>query len=136
MKAKFSLSWKSSKLVRKQRKYRANAPLHIKQKFVSVHLAKDLRKKYNTRSFKVRKGDTVKVLTGQFTGKSGKVEKVMLRRSKLNIENIQISKKDGTKAYYPINPSNVMITELNLDDKLRKQKIESFTKKPNQEKKA
>ena len=46
MKKKFSESWKSSKQVRKQRKYRYNAPLHIKQKFVNVHLAKELRKKY------------------------------------------------------------------------------------------
>ena len=34
MKRKYSSSWKSSKQPRKQRKYRQNAPLHIKQKLV------------------------------------------------------------------------------------------------------
>ena len=33
-------------------------------------------------------------------------------------------KKDGSKAFYPIYVSNLMITELNLDDKERKIKIE------------
>ena len=28
-------------------------------------------------------------------------------------------KKDGTKVFYPIHPSNLVVTELNLDDKKR-----------------
>ncbi|MBU2406429.1 MAG: 60S ribosomal protein L26, partial [Nanoarchaeota archaeon] len=37
------------------------------------------------------------------------------------IENIR---KDGTKAFYPIHPSNLMITELFLEDKKRKDALE------------
>ena len=61
MKAKFSKKWKSSKQPRKQRKYRAEAPLHVKHKLVSANLSKELRKKYGRRSFPLRKGDTVLV---------------------------------------------------------------------------
>ena len=46
MKSIFSLSWIRSKQPRKQRKYRHNAPLHIKKKFISVNFTKELREKY------------------------------------------------------------------------------------------
>ena len=120
MKSKFSKSWKSSKQPRKQRKYRINAPLSIKRKFLSVHLSKELRDKYSRRNIIVRKDDKVKVLRGQFRGKIGKVVRVLTKKSKILIENIQNTKNDGTKIYYPIEPSNVMIIELNLNDKRRK----------------
>jgi len=119
MKTKYSSSWIKSKQTRKQRKYRRNAPLHIKQKFVSSHLSKDLRKKYNKRSMTLRKGDNVKVARGQFKNKSGKVDEVSLKKTSIYISGIEIVKRDGTKARYPIHPSNVIITEINMDDKMR-----------------
>ncbi len=62
MKRKFSKSWKSSKQPRKQRKYAANAPLHLKRKLLSVNLSKDLRKKYGKRNMMIRKEDVVKIM--------------------------------------------------------------------------
>jgi large subunit ribosomal protein L24 len=115
----FSKNWKSSKQPRKQRKYRYNAPLHIKNKFMSVHLSKELRAKHHKRNITVRKEDTVKVLRGQFKGKTGKVERVDLKKTKLYITGIEVSKKDGTKSFFPFEPSNLMIIELNLEDKKR-----------------
>jgi hypothetical protein len=35
MKKEFSTSWKASRQVRKQRKYLANAPIHIKRKLIN-----------------------------------------------------------------------------------------------------
>ena len=35
------------------------------------------------------------------------------------ITGVEMIKKDGTKAFYPIHPSNLVVTELNLDDKKR-----------------
>lgn len=122
MKNKFSKHWKSSKQPRKQRKYIANAPLHIKHKFLASHLSKDLIKKYKKRSLSVRKGDIVKIVRGQFKKKMGKIEKVLVKKTRVYIENIQHLKKDGSKTYIPIHPSNLIITELNLEDKER-QKI-------------
>ncbi len=119
MKTKFSSSWKRSKQPRKQRKYRYNAPLHIKQKFVSAHLSKDLRKKYNRRSMNLRKGDGVKIMRGQFKNKTGKIEEVSVKKTLVYVSGIEIAKRDGTKARYPINPSNLIITNVNMDDKMR-----------------
>lgn len=124
MKVKFSSSWANSTQPRKQRKYRYNAPLHIKQKFVSVHLDKPLREKHNRRSAIVRKGDMVKIMRGQFRKKTGKVEQVSLKKNIIYINGIESTKKDGTKVRYPISPSNLMITELNLEDKMRQKALE------------
>ncbi|MDD5651573.1 MAG: 50S ribosomal protein L24 [Candidatus Nanoarchaeia archaeon] len=124
MKKRFSTKWVKSTQPRKQRKYRRNAPLHIVGKFMGVHLSKDLKKKYGRRAIRVRKGDTVKILRGQFKKKTGKVMDVKLSRRKVFVENIQQIRKDGTKSFYALEPSNLMITSLNLEDKIRKEKLE------------
>jgi len=124
MKRKFSKSWKKSKQPRKQRKYRYNAPLNIKSKFMGCHLSKELRGKYKKRSITIRKGDGIKVLRGQFKGKTGKIDIVDIKKSKVYITGIEVVKKDGTKALYPIHPSNLIITDLNLEDKKRKKLVE------------
>ncbi len=123
MKTKWSSKWKASQQPRKQRKYRHEASLHTKQKFVAVHLSKELRKKYSRRSITARKGDTVKVMRGQFKGKSGKVTDVDIKKSRMIIDGIENIKKDGTKKPYPMQPSNLMITELNMNDKRRQEKL-------------
>jgi len=124
MKKEFAKSWIRSKQPRKQRKYRYNAPLHIKSKFSSAHLSKELKKKYGKRSVEVRKEDKVKIMRGQFKGKSGKIERVDIKKSKVYITGIEVIKKDGTKILYPIHPSNLLIEELNLTDKKRAKSLE------------
>ncbi|MBI2656018.1 50S ribosomal protein L24 [Candidatus Woesearchaeota archaeon] len=124
MKKKFSISWKSSRKQSKQRKYRFNAPLHIKQKLAGSHLSKELRNKYKKRSIALKKGDKVKVIHGNFKKHEGKVERVELGRTRVFVSGIEYTKKDGTKKMIPINPSNLMITELNMDDKFRQKLLE------------
>ena len=124
MKTKFSKPWKSSKQPRKQRKYRYNAPLHIKNTFMAAHLSKELKEKHKKRNVGIRKGDKVKILRGQFKGKEGKVDRIDLKKTKVYITGIEVMKKDGTKALYPIHPSNLLILELNIDDKKRKQALQ------------
>lgn len=119
----FTTAWKSSKQPRKQRKYRYNAPMHLQGRFLSAHLSKDLRKKHNTRSLRVRKGDKVKVLVGNFKGKSGKVEKVDVNKSQVFITGIDVEKKDGSKSMVPINASNLIIEELVADKKRLKAEV-------------
>ena len=119
----FSTSWKSSKKPRKQRKYISNAPLHIKGKFLHVHLSDDLSKKFGKRSARVRKGDRVKIMKGQFKGKSGKIENVNTRAGKVLVEGAEVQKKDGTKIKYAISTSNLLITDLNSDDKRRQESL-------------
>ncbi len=119
MKKEFSDKWIRSKQPRKQRKYSYNAPLHIRGRFMSAHLSKDLMKKYNRRSIRLRKGDRVTILRGQFKKKTGNIERIDLKETRVYITGIEMIKKDGTKVFYPIHPSNLVVTELNLDDKKR-----------------
>ncbi len=119
MKQKFSTKWKASKQPRKQRKYRANAPLHIRRKFMSAHLSEDLKKKYERRSFPLKKDDKVKIMNGEFKGKTGKINVINNTKLKVAIEGIQRLKKDGSKVNVWFDPSNLLIQELNLEDKKR-----------------
>ena len=124
MKINFSTAWKSSRKPRKQRKYRAEAPLHIKQKFVHSHLSKELRKKYGKRNIGLRKGDKVMIITGKFRKHEGKIERVDFTKTRIFINGIETTKRDGTKKLLALHPSNLMITELNMDDKFRQKILE------------
>lgn len=124
MKKFFSSQWKSSKKPSKQKKYRLNSPLHIKQKLMRAHLSKDLREKYTKRNLGLRKGDKVKVMHGQFRKHEGKVERIDLKRTEVFVSGVEATKKDGSKRMIAMDPSNLMITELNMDDKLRQQVLE------------
>ncbi|MBU1051631.1 MAG: 50S ribosomal protein L24 [Nanoarchaeota archaeon] len=119
MKSKFSTSWISSKQPRKQRKYKANAPLHTKHKFLSAQLSKELRKKHGKRNIPLRKGDEVLVMRGSFKKKKAKVATIDLKRTRIALENIQRTKKDGTKVNVYFHPSSLQIQTLNIDDKKR-----------------
>jgi large subunit ribosomal protein L24 len=136
MRKKFSTMWKSSKQPRKQRKYLANAPLHIKKKLMSVNLSKELRKKYSKRSIPLRKKDVVKIVRGKFKGKKGKVMKVILKVQKVEVEGIQIKKQDGSKVNIRLRPSNLQITELNVEDKKRNKALSRETKEKKETKKS
>ena len=58
---------------RKSRKAHYSAPSNIRRKILSCHLSKDLKTKYDVRAIPVRKGDTVKVMRGNFKDREGKV---------------------------------------------------------------
>lgn len=124
MKTKFSASWKSSTKPSKQRKYRAMAPLHIKQKFVQSHLSKDLRGKYKRRSVAIRKGDKVVIMRGSFRKHQGKIDRVDLKKTRVFVSGAEATKRDGSKRPIAIHPSNLMVLELNLTDKLRQKQFE------------
>ncbi len=124
MKNEWSKSWKASKRPGKQRKYTANAPLHIKSKLLNVHLSKELRDKYKFRNVRVKKGDKIKILVGDHKGQTGKVNRVRMINQKVYVEGIENIKKDGNKVFIPFKPSNLIIVELDLTDKIRKAKLE------------
>ena len=128
MKKEFSISWISSSQKRKQRKYRVNAPLHIKRKFLSANMSKELRKKYGIRNIVLRKGDKVKIMRGKFRKHVGEVFDVDVKKTVVFVDGAQKIKKDGTKVFIPLNPSKLQLVEINLDDKYRKEKIERINK--------
>lgn len=97
---------------RKKRKALYNAPMHVRQKLVSAHLSKELRKEKKKRSLPVKKGDRVKVLRGSFKGRSGKVTRVSLNTCRVFVEGLLVKKQSGKEVQAPIQPSNIVITEL------------------------
>ena len=119
----FSKTWKASKKPTKQRKYALNALLHLRNKLMSAHLSKELKEKHQTRNIPVRTGDKVKVLRGNFKGRTGLVSQVDIKKGKIFIEGIDGVKKDGTKVRKSFVPSNLLILTLNLEDKKRKTKL-------------
>jgi large subunit ribosomal protein L24 len=118
----------SSTKAKKQRKARANAPLHKKKRMVAAHLDSALMSEYNVRSFPVKKGDTVKIIRGaqDFKASEAKVASVDLKNCKIIIENITIPKADGTQKPKPVDPSDVLLTKLDLSDPWRKNKLDSL----------
>lgn len=132
MKREFSTSWVSSKQPRKQRKYQYNAPLHVRHKFLNAPLATELRTKYGKRSIAVRKGDEAKIMRGSFADKKAKVLSVDVKRTRVTLEGITRTKKDGTKISVFFHPSKLQIVTLALDDK---QRMEKLNVKNTQEKK-
>ncbi|MHC1579575.1 MAG: 50S ribosomal protein L24 [Candidatus Alkanophagales archaeon] len=113
-----------SKQPRKQRLAMYEAPLHVRRKFLSAPLSKELREKYGRRSLPVRKGDTVRILRGDFKGKEGKVTAVDLKRGVIFVEGVVVAKADLSEVPRPVHPSNVMITKLDLKDKWRARILE------------
>jgi large subunit ribosomal protein L24 len=135
MKKKFSLSWKASSKPRKQRKFRFQAPAHIRSESLNAHLSKDAAAKHGIRRIRVRSNDKVKIMRGKFKGKEGKIDYVDTKKGRVYVVGIELTKKDGSKAKIPIHASNVMITELNIDDKKRLPNTENKQKRDQDQKK-
>lgn len=119
MKAKFSLNWISSSQRRKQRKYRYNAPLHIKRKFVKCNLSKFLRGDTKRKNIIPIKGDKIRVMRGTFKNKEGIVREVNAKHTKIYVEEIKKKGEKGKDIFVPLEPSNIQIIELNLKNPRR-----------------
>jgi large subunit ribosomal protein L24 len=109
---------------RKQRLARYNAPHHIARKQMASHLSEELLLKYNRRSMTVITGDEVKLLRGDHKGKSGKIVGVDVTVRKVVVEGVTNKKADGTEVPLPVDPSNLLIVKLNLEDKRRQAKLD------------
>ena len=111
-----------------------NIKKHVIDKNIRSPLADTLRDEYHKRNARVIKGDTVKVLRGEYKNVEGKVEKVKTGRSTLFIEGIQREASKGGKVKVQIHSSNVMITSLNLQDKQRANVIRKIKSLSNEKK--
>jgi large subunit ribosomal protein L24 len=101
----------------------AVTPKHVRDKNICSTLTDDLREQYRRRSIRVIKGDTVRVMRGEYTGIEGKVEKVNTTRGTLSIEGVQREKVRGGNVKVQIHSSNVRVSGLNLDDKYRQDRV-------------
>lgn len=96
----------------------------IRSKLLSGHLSKDLKQKYHKRSVRITEGDTVKVLRGEFKGVSGKVTKVSTEKNGVAVEGIKKEKLKGGNLDVFVHTSNLVVTDLNTEDKWRAAKLE------------
>jgi large subunit ribosomal protein L24 len=121
------LTQKSSK-ASKVRKSGAKSSVRNKSlQHLRAALSDDLKAKYGRNSFRVREGDSVKLTRGEFSGVEGKVQKVFPAKGRITMEGVTREKIKGGTTPIHIHASNFVITNLNLDDKLRKEKLEGVT---------
>jgi large subunit ribosomal protein L24 len=90
---------------------------------ICSNLSSNLKKEYNRKSLRIVKGDSVKIMRGEYKGVEGKVEKLNTIKGRLSIEGVQREKIKGGQVKVQIHASNVRIMSLHLDDKYRKNKI-------------
>ncbi len=114
----------SSKSPSKQRRRIRNAALHEKKALLKCRLDEFLQEEYGLRSLVVKKGDTVRIMRGQFRDTEGKVTDVSYKKARVFLDNATITKADGKEASVPIHPSNLMLVKLELNDE-RKDLIQS-----------
>ncbi len=103
----------------KQRKAVYEADVRMQGNLMSTHLSKELRDKHSRRHAPVRVGDTVKIMRGDYIGKTGNVNQVDRKRNKVFVTGIMRKKTDGKEAFLAFRPSNIMITTLDIKDKKR-----------------
>ncbi|WP_435144555.1 50S ribosomal protein L24 [Halobaculum sp. P14] len=114
-----------SKQPHKQRNRTRDAPLHERQKLVRATLTEELREEYGQRNVRVNAGDTVEVMRGDFAGVEGEVLEVDLRDAVIHVEDVTVEKADGEETPRPLDTSNVRVTELDIEDDRREERLES-----------
>ena len=120
----WSKEWKSSTNPTKQRKYRDNAPQHVKDKLVSANLSQMLRDEIGTRNMPIKKGDQVEIARGDEKGREGIVSDINREDQKVYVNNITVTRQDGTEKEIPLRPSNLQLQALNIEDEDRLKKYE------------
>lgn len=108
---------------RKERYTLHNLPAHKNRAQIASHLDETLLLKYNTRAVTLRKGDTVRVLRGEYAGTTGKVLEVNTRTRKVTVDGVTVTKAKATQVARPLDPSNLVVTKLDLTDPLRREKL-------------
>jgi len=121
-------NWVKSSQPRKQRRAYFNAPLHVRRRFLTAPLSKELQQRFGIKRLPVRVGDTVLIVRGDYKGIRGRVVRVDYKRIRIYVEGATRTNSRGETVYYPIHPSKVVIVDLDLSDPRRKEAIERKAK--------
>jgi large subunit ribosomal protein L24 len=116
-----------SKQPHKQRNQTERAPLHQRGTQVHATLSAELREEYDTRRTRVNAGDTVEIMRGDHAGTEGEVLGVDLTDGVIHVEEVTIETADGEEVPRPLDASNVCITDLDLSDSRREERLEGET---------
>jgi ribosomal protein uL24 len=105
---------------RRQRKALYTATTFERRRRMTVPLSRDLRRRFSARSLPVRKGDTVRVLSGSYVGREERVAKVDRRAYSVILDNVTVKTGEDKLKPLPIRTSHLVITRLNLSDAWRR----------------
>jgi len=108
---------------RRQRKAMYTATTFERRRRMTVPLSRELRRRFRTRAVPVRKGDTVRVLSGSFAGREERVARLDRRAYALVLDNITLKTGEEKLKALPIRPSHLVITRLNLADPWRRRML-------------
>lgn len=112
---------------RKQHKALANAPLHRKSKGIRSPLDRSKYASSKVRRVTLRAGDTVRVVRGSREGHEGKIARVDTKRGKVSIEKALLQKADNKEVTLWFDPSNLIVTKVDLSDPIRREKFKSLS---------
>ena len=110
----------TSRLPRQQRKAVYTADTFERRKRMAVPLSRELRRRYGRRQVPVRKGDTVRILSGSYVGREERVAKVDRRSYSVTLDNVTGKTADAKLKPLPIRTSHLLLTKLNLADPWRR----------------
>ena len=108
---------------RRQRKSYFTADTFERRRRMTVLLSRELRGRFRRRSVPVRKGDTVRVLSGSFVGREERVAKVDRRRYSVTLDNVTLKTADEKLKPLPLRLNHLVITRLNLADAWRRRAL-------------
>ncbi len=113
----------SSSAPRRQRKALYNADSFHRRRRMSVPLSRELRARFHCRSVPVRKGDTVRILSGSYVGSEERVARVDRRSYSVILNNITLKTGEQKQKPLPIRTGQLLLTKLNLSDAWRRRTL-------------
>ncbi|MGP8158175.1 MAG: 50S ribosomal protein L24 [Thermoplasmata archaeon] len=108
---------------RRQRKALYTADSFERRIRMGVPLSRDLRSRFHRRSLPVRKGDTVRVLSGSFAGREERVARVDRRGYSVTLDNVTLKTADEKMKPLSLGVGHLVITRLNLSDPWRRRSM-------------
>ncbi|KAJ1654586.1 transcription initiation factor IIB [Dispira simplex] len=100
---------------RKCRKAHFTAPSHERRKIMSSTLSKELREKHKFRAIPIHKDDEVRVISGSYKGREGRVVQVYRKKYVIHIDRLVREKANGATVPIGVHPSNVEITKFKIN---------------------
>jgi len=108
---------------RRQRKALYTARSFERRVRMTVPLSRELRARFHRRSLPLRKGDTVRVLSGSFEGREERVAKVHRRGYTVTLDNVTLKTADEKMKPLSLGIGKLVITRLNLSDPWRRRSM-------------
>ncbi|HTT15071.1 MAG TPA: 50S ribosomal protein L24 [Thermoplasmata archaeon] len=108
---------------RRQRKALYSAATFERRRRMTVPLSRELRARFHRRAVAIRKGDTVRVLSGSFVGREERVARVVRRDYAVVLDNVTLKSGEDKLKPLPIRPGHLVITRLNLSDAWRRRTL-------------